>query len=222
MGYMKHITYFNLLDAFKESGCAICTLIKKSIHKSMDDFLYEQVNDPGVRKDIKESFGFCNRHIWQLQKFGDGFGISIVYKELAQLINKKLEKINNLSALIKDLNKSRKLKNNCIFCKQQKDVEDRYIAVFIENFMDSELRYHYENSFGFCIPHLLTIINKFKNKKAIEEIIAIESEKISGLIAELSEFQRKHDYRFSKEGFGKERDSWLRVIEKLEGKEGVF
>jgi len=66
MGYMKHTTYFNLLDAFKESGCAICTLIKKSIHKSMDDFLYEQVNDLGVRKDIKESlasvtaiFGSC-------------------------------------------------------------------------------------------------------------------------------------------------------------------
>ena len=219
---MKHITYFNLLDAFKESGCFICTLIKKSVHKSMDDFLYEQVNDPGVRKNIKESFGFCNRHIWQLQKFGDGFGISIVYKDLAQSINKKLGEINVLFSLIKDLNKYRRQKNNCIFCRQYKEVENRYIAVFIENFMDSELMYHYKNSFSFCIPHLLTIINKFKNKKAIEEIIMIESEKISGLIAELEEFQRKHDYRFSKEGFGKESDSWIRVIEKLEGKEGVF
>jgi len=216
----KHSTYFNLLEALNE-GCPICFLVKKTTHKFMEDFLYESVNDPGLRQEIKNSQGFCNRHAWQLHKIGDGFGISIVYKELAQLINKKLGKIN-LPALIKDLNKSRKLKNNCIFCRQESDVENRYVSFFIENFMDTELKNHYKNSFGFCILHLLTIINKFKNKKVIEEIVAIESEKISGLIAELNEFQRKHDYRFSKEGFGKEGDSWLRVIEKLEGKEGVF
>jgi hypothetical protein len=219
---MKHTPYYNLLDAIKEKGCPICFLVVKNTHKFMDDFLYESVNDPGLRKEIRESYGFCNRHAWQLQKFGDGFGVSIVYKDLAQLIDKKLGKINNLPALIKDLNKSRKLKNNCMFCKQERDVENRYASVFIENFMDPELKHHYKNSFGFCIPHLLTTINKFKNRKAIEEITAIESEKISGLIAELSEFQRKHDYRFSKEGFGKEGDSWIRAIEKLEGKEGVF
>ena len=33
---------------------------------------------------------------------------------------------------------------------------------------------------------------------------------------------RKHDYRFSKEGYKKEGDSWERAIEKLIGKEGVF
>jgi hypothetical protein len=36
------------------------------------------------------------------------------------------------------------------------------------------------------------------------------------------EFHRKHDYRFSKEKFGKEGDSWIRAIEKMIGKEGVF
>ena len=72
---MKHTTYFNLLDALKEDGCPICAIIKKAIHKSMDDFLYEQVNDPAIRKQIKESFGFCNRHAWQFQKLGNGFSI---------------------------------------------------------------------------------------------------------------------------------------------------
>jgi hypothetical protein len=32
---------------------------------------------------------------------------------------------------------------------------------------------------------------------------------------------RKHDYRFSKEKFGKEGDSWIRIIEKFIGKEGI-
>jgi hypothetical protein len=38
------------------------------------------------------------------------------------------------------------------------------------------------------------------------------------LTGELKEFQRKHDYRFSSEVFGPERDSWIRAIEKMVGK----
>jgi hypothetical protein len=37
------------------------------------------------------------------------------------------------------------------------------------------------------------------------------------LADELSEFIRKNDYRFSKEGFGTERDSWLRATGVLTG-----
>ena len=43
---MKHTAYFNLVDAFRKEGCPICYLIKKSVHQSMDTFLYENVNDP--------------------------------------------------------------------------------------------------------------------------------------------------------------------------------
>jgi hypothetical protein len=65
-------------------------------------------------------------------------------------------------------------------------------------------------------------IKKCKNRKFISEIIGIEAIKLEGLIVELKEFHRKHDYRFSKERIGKEGDSWIRAIEKMIGKEGVF
>ena len=78
----KHLSYFALLDALKEKGCPICFLLKKNTNKSMDDFLYEQVNDSGIRKAIRDSFGFCNRHAWQLRNIGDGLGLSIIYKNL--------------------------------------------------------------------------------------------------------------------------------------------
>ena len=41
------------------------------------------------------------------------------------------------------------------------------------------------------------------------------------MVGELEEIQRKHDYRFSNEDFGKEGDAWIRSIEKMVGKEGV-
>jgi hypothetical protein len=69
---------------------------------------------------------------------------------------------------------------------------------------------------------LVLALKKCKNKKFGKELVDIETGKISGLIAELKEFMRKHDYRFSKEKFGKEGDSWIRTIEKFIGKEGIY
>ena len=225
---MKHIPYFNLLDALKENGCAICTLIKKSVHKSMDDFLYERVNDPGVRKEIRESFGFCNRHAWQMQKFGDGFGLSIIYHYLLGLLIDKTDKQMDAKTLIKGLLQDKemrnfqKIQNTCMVCKEAKEVERRYIEVFIENFEDAELQFAFKSSFGLCLPHLLTLLKLCKDAKISAEILRIESAKIKSIIEELKEFERKHDYRFSEEKFGREGDSWIRAIEKLIGKEGVF
>lgn len=99
-------------------------------------------------------------------------------------------------------------------------MEERYVSIFRESFDDPEFGLHYKNSFGLCLPHLALVLRKYRNKMLIKELVDIEIGKISGLIAELKEFIRKHDYRFSKEKFGKESDSWIRVIEKFIGKEG--
>jgi len=222
----KHTPYFNFLDALKEQGCAVCFLIRKNTQKFMDDFLYESVNDPGLRKEIKESAGFCSRHAWQIQKFGDGFGLGIIYEYLIQLVLEKLKAVDgsaaSIKALLKELNKDEKAKNSCIFCKQERDVEGRYIAIFLENSDDPETKFAYKNSSGLCLFHLNLAIKKCKNKKFVTEIINIEAAKFVSLIAEVKEFHRKHDYRFSKEKIGKEGDSWIRAIEKMIGKEGVF
>jgi len=221
----KHTTYFNLLDALKEQGCPVCFVIKKNAQKFMDDFLYESVNDPGIRKQIKESVGFCNRHAWQLQKFGDGFGLGIVYEDIMRLVLRRLEKAYgssaSLKAILKQLDKDEQAKKSCIFCKEEKDVEERYISVFLDNFDDPELEFAFKNSFGLCLKHLNLAIKNNKNQKLTNEFIAIEATKLNGLIAEVKEFLRKHDYRFSKEKFGKEGDSWIRAIEKMIGKEGI-
>jgi len=220
----KHTTYFNLLEALKE-GCPICLLVKKNMHKFMDDFLYESVNDPGVRQEIRASQGFCNRHAWQLQKFGDGFGQAIVYSDLMNTVLKELKEVNesiSVKELLKRINLGTATRQICIFCKQEIDAQERYISEFWESFDDPEFSFHYKNSFGLCLPHLAFSLKKCKSKKTGKELVNIETVKISGLITELKEFMRKHDYRFSQEKFGKEGDSWIRTIEKFIGKEGVY
>jgi len=220
----KHEPYFNLLDALKETGCPVCFLIKKSTNKSMDDFLYESVNDAGLRQEIKASQGFCNRHAWQLHKFGDGFGQAIVYSDLINIILRKLEDIDkamSLKELIKRISPRISSRHICMFCRQEKDVEERYVSVFLENFDDPEFSIAYKNSFGLCLPHIVFTLKKYRNKQPGKEFLEVESPKLASLLSELKEFLRKHDYRFSNEKFGKEGDSWIRAIEKLIGKEGV-
>ncbi|MBI5024486.1 MAG: hypothetical protein HZC18_05725 [Candidatus Omnitrophica bacterium] len=225
---MKHTSYFNLLDALKEDGCAICFLVSKSIHKAMDDFLYERVNDPGAREETKKSFGFCNRHAWQMQKLGDGLGVAIIYQNLSELLMTKLESIkdNKRSAHdfldIEEIRLSKKIEDNCMFCKEAEEIEQRYFSVLIEEFYDPQLENNFENSFGLCLPHLIIFLKQCRDAKITSDVLKTELTKLKNLIAELKEFQRKHDYRFIKEGFGKEGNSWTRAIEKFGGKEGIF
>jgi len=228
---MKHTTYFNLVDAFKEEGCPICYLIKKSIHQSMDAFLYENVNNPEIRKYIRSTLGFCNKHAWQLRQFGDGFGLSIIYQDLIGILLEKLAAIGNNAATEKSIKKMlkvsdirlfKKINENCDFCKKAREVEERNIVEFLEDFYEAELHVAFTVGFGLCLPHMLIAIDKSKDIQLSCDIVKTESEKLKKLSEELQEFCKKHNYQFSKEGFGKEGNSWIRVIEKMIGKEGIF
>jgi hypothetical protein len=48
-------------------------------------------------------------------------------------------------------------------------------------------------------------------------LLELAGERWEQLQAELAEFIRKNDYRFSKECFEEERDSWLRATASLTG-----
>jgi len=107
-------------------------------------------------------------------------------------------------------------------CKAQEKAEKRYISTFIESFHRPEFYALFKSSFGLCLPHLIRVIEEDKQGRIVKELLTIELEKMKELIAEMKEFQRKHDYRFSEESFGKEGNSWIRVVEKMSGGKGVF
>jgi hypothetical protein len=136
---------------------------------------------------------------------------------------------NSLSAPLKELwgNKKKlephqKSKLTCPVCKKLIDCEKRYVVSFIKHFDDPEFNISFVSSFGLCLPHLILSLKLCENKDIIRKLLKIELKKLKSLKQELREFKRKHDFQFSKESFGKEKDSWIRVIEKLIGKEGIY
>ncbi|MDK2992668.1 MAG: hypothetical protein PWP48_1901 [Clostridiales bacterium] len=52
----KHVDYFEKVDAIKVSSvCPICYLVDRAVENYIDSFLYEGINDVGLRRDIKDS-----------------------------------------------------------------------------------------------------------------------------------------------------------------------
>ncbi len=57
-------------QALKQNACPICWVSQKSVQRFLDGLLYENVNDPGIRRHMPAVLGFCNRHAWQVRREG--------------------------------------------------------------------------------------------------------------------------------------------------------
>jgi hypothetical protein len=75
----------------------------------------------------------------------------------------------------------------------------------------------YEASAGLCLPHFGDVLSRAAPGPAPAQLVAAQRAIWSRLNDELEEFLRKSDYRFQKEPFGAERDSWQRAISSLSG-----
>jgi len=86
---------------------------------------------------------------------------------------------------------------------------------------DIEMCRALEHSPGLCLPHLrqaLAVIGK--NREQRHYVLNLHREKWLKLESEVKEFIRKSDYHCQGEPFGSERDSWLRTVKQVTGKDG--
>lgn len=94
----RHTPYFNLLDALKASGCALCTLGKTAAANFLDGMLYEYVNDPGMQQRLIEAHGFCATHSRLLLTYHNALGITILYNAIMRHLEKELQQQKSKSA----------------------------------------------------------------------------------------------------------------------------
>ena len=224
----KHMFYFNLMNALKEEGCGVCFVVKDAAYRFMDNLLYERTNDPYLRKEVKDSLGFCPLHAWQLQGLGDCLSSTIIYSDLmnslANGIKTAEDKRHFLARFskIKNRGSHENKRITCPVCKITRETEKNCITLFVDSFSEPEFHSAYKKSFGLCLPHLTTVINNCSDSRIVHSILDIEHEKMKDLVKELDEIKRKYDYRFSDEDFGKDGNAWIRAVEKVSGKEGAF
>ncbi|MDI3524207.1 MAG: hypothetical protein PWQ27_1182 [Kosmotoga sp.] len=218
--------YFTLLDLIEneKNVCPICLATEKSVVNYFDILLYELVNDPRIMGTIDNAMGFCKKHTALLMSMGDPFGQSIIYKSILEQATKVLP-----SLLLKPKNNVKLFKNKrsliyetiksrCPACALEKEFEKLYINEFISALEKQEFREYFSLSNGLCIPHFIKIMEACKNRNSATFLFNTQLKIMNNIIAELGEFIRKNDYRFSKERINNEKDAWKRAARLLGGK----
>ncbi|MFQ6065980.1 MAG: DUF6062 family protein [bacterium] len=199
--------YFDLLDAMEKKVCPICFLIQKSEYRYMDTLFYELVNDPGVRQKLRKSYGFCTEHAQLAKKVGKPLGIAIIYEDICSTLVEKIEKEEEIPSPDRE----------CPVCKLAEEVEERCLQTFLKNFSCKDFQNRYKLSFGLCMPHFFVVYSRLPAQKEKDNLKQCQLHALRECLPELEEFIRKHDYRFSYEGFGEEATSWNKVVDKVAG-----
>jgi Family of unknown function (DUF6062) len=237
-GADKSFTYFALLEAFDKNGCPVCRFMTEYSVSYLDGLLYEQVNDVGIRRKLRDARGFCNWHAWQASKIASSaLGIAIIANDL---INEEMRRLDvllrgpmitrlqhplqqqiapkSLRAFIRGWQQ----KGGCPACQVILDHE-RHALESILNFLhDGEFAHRFERSAPLCVLHTTRVAETNGLHPSLRRLIELQRHKYAHLVGELAEFCRKHDYRFAHESWGSESDSWLRALELLAGKPEVF
>ena len=209
MAIEKHTTYFNFLDALKEHGCPLCRLSDRSVYSYFDAFLFENVTDQEVSTKIRSAGGFCKAHAKKLVEFNDALAISLVYEALIYDLVSGKDGI----AFAKG--------SRCPACSVEQESEERQLKAFGDYFTEKEFEEAYLKSDGFCVAHLKQVLPLIKKKEVLKKVADKERGTLIKLQEELKEFIRKNDYRFSKEAWGAEKDSWRRAVTKLIGNDSM-
>jgi hypothetical protein len=212
----KHMTYYKLLDYFKVSHCPICSAEVDTCRRYFEAVTGEEWNDPDVRNELIQSKGYCQRHAQYLMLAGDPLERAILYQDQVKLFLEFLDEAKkDKTSIHKSLDKwsQRAL---CPACKSEQIAAGRYLAVFMENMHENEFMNVFGSSPGLCITHFIDLL-KSAPKDFPAVLIDMQLAKMRELARELEEFSRKHDYRFNREKFGKEGDSWKRAIEMVNG-----
>ena len=100
----------------------------------------------------------------------------------------------------------------CPACELRDKVTERALSALAVTLKDERMLAGLRASDGLCLPHFRMAIGHIKDESDLAEFVAISREKLAALDRELLEFMRKNNYQFAREGFGREGDSWMRVI----------
>lgn len=236
------MTYFDLKDVLAQRAqdrtCPICVLSLRSVDRYLDTLLYESVNDPGIRREIRDARGFCNTHAAMLARKKDILGLAIIHRDLVRTVLGALEQArfrpslrvtlarvsgldrNALYPGVDELAESLSSQRLCPACAYQRRMEEVFINTLLRHLDDPAIRGPLEEV-GLCLPHFRHALSHVHDTTTFQTLVDIERSALRRLAHELDELVRKHDYRFADEAREEEADAWLRALRLISGMEGL-
>jgi hypothetical protein len=224
----KGMSRFELEEALRQQGCAICRLVERAGSSYLEYILYDLVNDPDVQKEFRSSLGLCERHAQRMLEKGDGLGVAILYRavvnELLGLLSKPPGAPRSKASLAKLIGKPTRADpaipepgDDCMVCNAEGEAERRYLQVLLEGARDGSLDDLVGGSGSVCVRHL-SRASVVAGDKLPSALIDAAREVFGDLESDLVRYVEHSDYRFRDEPWGKERDSWKRVVAQMLGR----
>jgi hypothetical protein len=214
----------DLHAAYTATGCPICGMLKRSERRYIDATLYEHVTDVRWRAEVRAARGFCALHTQHVLDVGrSALGVSLVAADILKTLRESLTSntgggLSRIRAALSGgsaLTGSLQAQQPCPICTYLADLGAVYVAALLDDLTSEEGAAAYERSAGLCLPHLLLATRR--GGAGLSVLIEQQSRVWERIEAELNEFARKSDYRFSDETIEAERDAWRRALLLLSG-----
>ena len=233
----RHTPYHMLVEAFDRPGCAICALAEDDVRIYVEMLLHENVNDIEFRNTLRKAGGFCNTHAWWLvdRSRGAAVGASIMYRDVLHSMRERLGEMAPGSTLFCTPRRKRSLgpfgggaqppwtdpHTACPACEIRQRGEETFLSTMASHSADERFLDRFGASTGLCLVHIDLLIVAARDPLPLRRVLERQGAIIDRLVAELDEFTRKSDYRFSEEVVGAEATAWQRAIELASGKDGI-
>jgi len=232
----RTMSFYDLRDALAQPGCAVCRLRVDAADRFLENLLWESVNDPARRREIRQARGFCREHAWGLVRAGASLGVAIVMRDVLQSVLEVLEGASfekGPSLSLRGLQETLGLKRptaaaevvaqleppaTCPACVWVEKVESVLLDTLVRSLTGEEsLLAAYEASDGLCLPHFRRALARVRGEANFEALVSAQRLIWERLIGQLNESIRKSDYRFLGEDWEAEEGAWLRAITAIAG-----
>lgn len=216
----------DLHAVYAQPECPICALLSRSERRYIDATLYEHVTDVRWRAEVRAARGFCALHTQHvLEHSRSALGVSLVAADILKTLRAALPgapsaaggALGRLRAALGGSAASALARQQpCPICTYLADLGAIYIAALLDDLATDAGGAAYAHSTGLCLPHLLAALDK--GGPGLAPLLARQTAAWAALEAELEEFARKSDYRYSHEQIESERDAWRRALLLLGGR----
>ena len=225
----KGLPHYRLEEALREQreGCAVCRLVNRTGRRYLESLLYEDVNDPGVQAEFRESLGFCSRHAYLMVVVGDGLGTSILYRAATRELLKHLSEMPDtpkprasLRFLLGRPSEAEPFVpepgRGCMVCRSEQSAEETYLRALLDGAEDGSLEGLLKGPGAICVRHL-SRASAATGGRLPRALVEATIEALSDLEADLGLYVRHSNQQHRDEPWCKERDSWKRIIAKMVG-----
>ena len=203
------------------ANCPICTLYKKLEDIELDSILGAAMMEPSIRIETNKQ-GFCGKHYDIMFGMKNRLGLALMIEShLSQNIVKTINGgLLNLSKKSKKIDKQGK---TCYVCNKI----DNFLQKMLETTAllwerETEFREKLAKQQYFCLPHYSALLyaGEYTLSKKPYADFSDECQKVmvrysEKLLADVSWFVKKFDYRFQDEPWGDSKDAVERAIKFL-------